>query len=78
MAQQRVERLLKAAGEKGAGAVLLTSRENMRYFSGFTGEGMAVLSDRGRFVVTDSRYTEAAQQQAPGFEVVEFGPGQTR
>lgn len=55
-----------------AEAVLLTGVANMRYVSGFMGEGYVYLSDKQSLVVTDSRYTVAAKQQCPDFTVVEW------
>lgn len=54
-------------------ALLLTGPANMRYVSGFTGEGYVYLSKESRMVVTDSRYTIAARSQCPDYEVVEWG-----
>lgn len=72
--KERIGRLLNEAGRIGVDAMLLQSPENIRYFTGFTGEGFAFLcgSPKGAagVVLTDSRYTEQAQRQAPGCEVV--------
>ena len=68
----RVEKLLSSLEPMGAGAMLLHSTENIRYFSGFTGEGYAVIAKDVRAILTDSRYTEQAQNQAPGFLVKEL------
>lgn len=54
-------------------ALLLTGAANMRYVSGFTGEGYVYVSKESRMVVTDSRYTIAARAQCPDYEVVEWG-----
>lgn len=67
----------KATGEKilqasSVDAVLLTDAANMRYLSGFTGEGYVYISKRQSLVVTDSRYTIAAKMECPGFSVVEW------
>ena len=53
-------------------ALLLTDAANMRYVSGFTGEGYVYLSKESRMVVTDSRYTIAARQQSPDYEIVQW------
>lgn len=51
---------------------LVTSPANMRKCSGFRGEG-AVYCSRGlNLVFTDSRYTEAAREECPGFEIIRF------
>lgn len=54
-------------------AVLLTSPANMRYVAGFTGEGYVYLSRQKKMVVTDSRYTIAAREQCPDYDVQEWG-----
>ena len=52
-------------------AILVTDPYNMRYLSGFRGgEGMLYLSRRRCVLITDSRYTEAAEAES-GFEVIE-------
>ena len=54
-------------------ALLLSGAANMRYLSGFTGEGYVYLSKNCRMVVTDSRYTIATKAECEGFEVNEWG-----
>lgn len=52
-------------------AVLVFDPSNMFYLTeGYTGEGMVFISQERRVIVTDFRYTEQAERQAPGFEVV--------
>ena len=41
-------------------AILLTSEANCYYATGFMGEGVALVTRRGSWYFTDSRYTEAA------------------
>lgn len=56
--------------------ILLTSPHNLRYFTGFSGgEGVALVGNEVRFLFVDSRYTEAAEQEATDFTVIEFGGG---
>lgn len=55
-------------------AVLLTSPANMRYVSGFAGEGYVYLSGKQAVIATDSRYRIAAKQ-CPGFLAVEWKAG---
>ena len=69
--ENRIERLLKAIGSLGMGGALFVGAENMRYFSGFTGEGMVFVGERLRLVLTDFRYTEQARAECPGFTVQE-------
>lgn len=54
-------------------ALLITDPYNMRYISGFRGgEGILYISRNKRVLLTDSRYTEAAQQESD-FQVEEYG-----
>lgn len=57
-------------------AIVISKRSNLLYFSeGFRGEGALYLTADRRVIVTDSRYTEQAGIEAPGFEVVCCGSG---
>jgi len=56
-------------GQGTAAAVFDPS--NMFYLTeGYTGEGLVFISQNRRVIVTDFRYTEQAQRQAPDFEVI--------
>jgi len=52
-------------------AVLISSPENMRYIAGFTGEGYVVISNNERYIFTDSRYSEKADEETEGYIVSE-------
>ena len=55
------------------GAGLITSPENIYYFSGFTGgEGALFIDENRRLLFTDSRYTVQAHEQAPDFEIIDI------
>lgn len=59
-----------------ADAILLTSPHSLRYHTGFSGgEGIALMSKTENYLFVDSRYTEAAENEAKDFVVVEFGGG---
>ena len=67
-ASERLIALLKL--KKGAAAAI-HDPSNMFYLTeGYTGEGMVFISPERRIIVTDFRYTEQAEHQAPGFEIV--------
>lgn len=72
---QRVEKLMELGGQDGV--YVLHKSENIRHFSGYTGEGMLVFGHGVRVLVTDFRYDEQAQKQAPGWEVSLIGAGNT-
>ncbi len=51
-------------------AVAVHDPSNMFYLTeGYTGEGMVYISQEKRVILTDFRYTEQAERQAPDFEV---------
>jgi Xaa-Pro aminopeptidase len=53
-------------------AIIVTDSYNMRYISGYRGEGMLlILSDR-KYVITDSRYTEQAEIECPEYSCVDI------
>ena len=64
-------------------AVLITSPANRRYYSGFEAEdaminessGALLISARAQWLLTDSRYTEAAEEEAPLFKVLTYRRG---
>lgn len=62
----------------GIQAFMITRPENRRYISGFTGSaGTLVVTQTSAYLLTDFRYIEQAQAQAPAFQVVRIGePGQ--
>lgn len=71
--QERCKRLLAAVQSD---AVLIQTQPNIQYFSGFTGDsGGLLISKNQQMLLTDFRYTEQAQEQAPIFKVVEFSRG---
>lgn len=52
-------------------AVVIHDPSNMFYLTeGYTGEGTVYISVNRKVIVTDFRYTEQAERQAPGYEVV--------
>ena len=67
---ERLQRLRDALREKELDAVLVSSPENRRYLSGFTGSaGYLLVSHSEAALATDFRYVEQAGQQAPQFRV---------
>ncbi|MCV0403661.1 MAG: Xaa-Pro peptidase family protein [Chloroflexi bacterium] len=75
---RRVERLHALLDERALDGVLISRNANRRYFSGFqlgdaegAGWSGTLLVTRGAAVIfADSRYTEQAEHQAPGWELV--------
>ncbi|MEY8428329.1 aminopeptidase P family protein [Lachnospiraceae bacterium 46-15] len=62
--------------EISADAVLVSDGYNMRYLSGFRGtDGYLFLTPGRKVLLTDSRYTTQAKEEAPEFEVMEIKGG---
>ena len=66
---ERYSKLTGLLAEKGIEAAIVNRPENMRYLSGYTGEGCLFVCGDARVVVTDFRYIEQAERQAPGWRV---------
>lgn len=53
-------------------ALLITSGYNRRYITGFTGTaGVAIVTQEKAVFITDFRYTQQAQKEISGFEIVQ-------
>lgn len=59
-----------AEEKEGVDALLVSAPPNVRWLTGFTGEGLLVLDEDGPLLCTDSRYAVQAAEEAPGIEFV--------
>ncbi|NLV57436.1 MAG: aminopeptidase P family protein [Clostridiales bacterium] len=66
---KRAYRFLEMIQAGPGQGVLIHKPSNMFYLSGYSGEGCLLLSDKGLALITDFRYTEQAEKQAPGFDI---------
>ena len=67
----RIARLRDALQDEGLDAILVSSRENRHYLSGFTGSaGYLLVSHEQAVLATDFRYVEQARGQAVDFRVL--------
>lgn len=72
--QNRADKLCERLHDNEA--VFISSYPNIFYFSGFTsGDAYLLISRDSRYIITDSRYTLQAREQAKGFEVVDIREG---
>jgi len=55
---------------EGVDGLLVSAEPNVRWLTGFTGEGLLVLDDDGLLLCTDSRYSVQAGEEAPWLEFV--------
>ena len=76
MTDERIKKLRLKMSEKSIDAVLVTSRSNVLYLSGFSGtSGDLVITHDAQYILCDSRYTEQASQQCPQFECINVKDG---
>ena len=72
----RADKLRQVMVERELEAMLVSRSENMRYISGYTGgDGHILVTERGQWIITDSRYYEQVARQAPEFELVKMTKG---
>ncbi len=65
----RIQRLVEAIKQRGWSAALIHRSENMRYLTGYTGEGCVFVCEQETVIITDFRYVEQASRQAPDLRV---------
>ena len=76
MNANRLTALRALLQQKGLDAVVVTKYVNLHYFSGFRGDDTTlVITKDEALLITDNRYTEQAEKQAPLFTVVEHRHG---
>ncbi len=68
----RIEKLLALMKRADMTHVLIQKPNNMRYLTGYTGEGCLLVSAAETVILTDFRYVEQAGRQAPGVRVVRY------
>lgn len=74
--QERVEQFRSRMDSDGLDAMLISTPDNRRYLSGFTGSsGYLFITQNHQTLLTDSRYTEQADMQSPHFQVVQVRRG---
>ncbi|MFW6382392.1 MAG: aminopeptidase P family protein, partial [Bacillota bacterium] len=65
--------------EKELDAIMITSKENRFYFSGFTGTaGIILITDSNNYFITDFRYISQANKQTEGFEIIEISKNKNK
>jgi len=70
--KKRARALRRTLNKKRITCLLLTNPANVTYTTGFLGEdSWALITDRGLWLLTDSRYTEQAQKQCPHSKIIE-------
>lgn len=69
--ERRINELREKLLEKKIDSIIISSDTNLRYISGFTGDSSyAIVTQKDAFFVTDFRYVEQLQSEAPHFEII--------
>ncbi len=69
---EKLTKLRKALEEHQVDAIIITSEKNRRYMTGFTGTaGVVLITLEHAVFITDFRYTEQANDQIKGYEIIE-------
>ncbi len=67
----RNKRLIEGFGGKKLDALLVSNEVNVTYMSGFTGDdSILLITLANKYMLTDFRYTEQAEKECPGFEII--------
>ncbi|MGI6425562.1 MAG: M24 family metallopeptidase [Tepidanaerobacteraceae bacterium] len=75
MYKSRILKLMGLLEKIDINSFIITRPENQYYISGFTGEGLTIITSNKSFIITDSRYTEQANNETNDFEIVEIQSG---
>ncbi|WP_108670830.1 M24 family metallopeptidase [Peribacillus acanthi] len=69
---EKLERLRASLENANVDGILITSKHNRRYITGFSGSsGVVLISANEAKFITDFRYVEQAEEQCRGFEIVQ-------
>ena len=72
----RLNKLRLKMSDMNLDAILISSPENRRYFSSFTGSfGNLLITHQDQFLVTDFRYVEQAEMQSSEFSIIRLSGG---
>ena len=73
MVPNRISAVRRYLKQLDLDAILITSIQNIRYLSGFTGsDGVVIVSSDSLWFLTDSRYRTQAGEEVSGFTLVEY------
>lgn len=68
---RRLEKLREVMKQQRINSLLLTDFINVAYITGFTGgDSFALITRKNQYLITDGRFTEQAERQAPRFSII--------
>ncbi len=70
---KQTEKVLEIVQEQKLDGIYVTKKSNVNYITGYPDElAYAVIGPKGQYVITDSRFTELAEQSCPEFEIINW------
>ena len=72
----RINSIRKSLSKSDIDTAFISSKDNIRYYSGFTGTlAFLLITEHKSIIVTDSRYTVRAQEESPDYEIYQLKSG---
>ena len=72
----RINNLRKALSKTDIDTAFISNKDNIRYYSGFTGTlAFLLITESKSIIVTDSRYIIKAQEECPDYEIYQLKSG---
>lgn len=70
---KQIGKVLEIVQEQKLDGIYVTKKSNVNYITGYPDElAYAVIGPKGQYVITDSRFTELAEQSCPEFEIINW------
>lgn len=78
--KQRIDKMRREMEQRKIDVFLVTSPENIRYLSGFSGgsDARLLVSADHKYIITDSRYVEQTAIECPDWELVKASAADTK
>ena len=74
--KDRINSIRKSLSKSNIDTAFISSKDNIRYYSGFTGTlAFLLITEHKSIIVTDSRYTVRAQEESPDYEIYQLKSG---
>ena len=74
--KNRINSLRKALSKTDIDTAFISSKDNIRYYSGFTGTlAFLLITESKSIIITDSRYIVRAQEECPDYEIYQLKSG---
>ena len=74
--KDRINSIRKSLSKSDIDTAFISSKDNIRYYSGFTGTlAFLLITENKSIIITDSRYIVRAQEESPDYEIYQLKSG---